>query len=100
MAILESISKSTALGLSWTSTLAALILDRDTKALFILGAVFLVQAAINFALTTYRWHVINKFKEIDTNGEQLPPQYPYLIPYLGSTLSFIWNNVNLARRAT
>ena len=31
---------------------------------------------------------------------QVPPTYPYVIPFLGSTIPFLWNSINFIRSAT
>ncbi|KAK8050929.1 hypothetical protein PG993_002314 [Apiospora rasikravindrae] len=46
----------------------------------------------------YNWHFVNRFTVIDDEAGQLPPQYPFLVPYVGNALSFIWDSAGLARR--
>ena len=31
---------------------------------------------------------------------QIPPTYPYVIPFLGSTIPFLWDSINFIRSAT
>lgn len=102
MSFRESMSSHTVrkLSWSWVPALAFLSLDKETRTFQSLGLLLLVQALIVYAIDTYNWHLVNRFKKCDRKAGQLPPRYPSLIPYLGNAISFVWDNANFIRQAT
>lgn len=95
-----SYNNSKALEFLLVLVLACLSLNKSTRTLPIVGTWILIHTLIKFALTAYNWHLVNRFVTMDENGGSLPPQYPSAVPYLGSALSFIWNNAKFIRQAT
>ncbi|KAK7987375.1 hypothetical protein PG989_007690 [Apiospora arundinis] len=41
----------------------------------------------------------NQFSVIDAEKSRLPPKYPFIVPYVGNSLSFAWDSAGFARRA-
>lgn len=102
MSLWESVNKDTVrkLSWSWVPALALLSLDKDVRTLQNFGLLVLFQALIVYAVDTYNWHWVNRFKKCDREAGQLPPRYPSIIPYFGNAISFVWDNANFIRRAT
>lgn len=79
---------------------ACLTLNPTTRGLPVLSTWILIYTLIKYMFTVYKWHLTNKLVKVDMNGGKLPPQYPSIVPYLGSALSFAWNNAKYLSQAT
>jgi hypothetical protein len=93
-------NKRKALEFSLILVPACLLLSLSTRGLLVLSTCMLIYALIKYAFTAYKWHLANKLVRVDMNEGKLPPQYPSIVPYLRSALSFAWNNAKFLRQAT
>jgi hypothetical protein len=78
----------------------ALVSASHSEALLALVALFTVQHFITYVYAIGKWHYLNRFEKPSKDQSRLPPRYPSLIPYVGSAISFAWDNANFIRRAT
>lgn len=80
--------------------LPALASASHSEALLALIALFTVQLLVTYFYAIGRWHYVNRFEKSSKDRSRLPPRYPSLVPYVGSAISFAWDNANFIRRAT
>lgn len=72
--------------------------DEIHGAVLRIGVIFATLIMINYIFALSRYHRAHAF-ERRAKG-QLPPQYPFLIPYLGPLLQIWWDHGGFVRRVS
>lgn len=65
---------------------------------FRIGSVFAILIVINYILALLRYHRAHTFNW--HAKRQLPPEYPFLIPYLGPLFQLWWDHGGFVRRVS
>lgn len=68
----------------------------ECRVLAIIIIVFLPLLILNYAL---QW-IVYHWQHRKLRNQQIPPQYPSFIPYIGSFLSFVLDGEKFLQRAT
>ncbi|CAH0040783.1 unnamed protein product [Clonostachys rhizophaga] len=84
----------------WVPAAIYLSLFRGCGIFLAIGIPLAVQSLFSYAIVTRKWHAVNNLISQSKDETHLPPQYPSLIPYVGSALSFVWDNAGFLRQAT
>lgn len=78
------------------STISSIVFDGLAPKLMVLGLYILLPFLANYIIALFQYH----YTHIYTTKQSLPPKYPYLLPWLGHTLSFVFNNSSFFRTVT
>ena len=98
MAIIPLIREGTMAVATWVPDLGAVLATKQAV-VYIFFSVLLLQLIFRFSVTFTRFHQVNRFGK-GSGSTQIPPRYPSLIPWIGVTIPFLWDNARTFRHVT